>query len=75
MATLRLDVARVRQFMEERGLNERDLAAEMDIAYSYLNRLLRGKRGLGVHAIAGFLRAGLQWEDIFTVVDDVNDMP
>ncbi len=70
MATLSLDVPRVRRYMAEHGWSERDLAARMEVAYSYINRVLNGKRQVGARAIAGFRKAGFEWNDIFTVVDD-----
>lgn len=70
MATLQLNVERVQECMKANGWSERELAKHMDVAYSYLNRLLRGKRSPGAHAIAGFQRAGLNWDEIFTVVED-----
>jgi plasmid maintenance system antidote protein VapI len=56
--------------MAERDWSERDLAAHMGVAYSYVNRVLNGKRHVGARAIAGFLQVGLEWHDILTVIDD-----
>ncbi len=68
MATLQLNVSLVREFMECQGWSERELATRMDVAYSYLNRVLAGKRGIGQHAIAGLQLAGLKWDEILEVV-------
>lgn len=55
MATLQLNVPRTRQYMATQGWSEHDLAWHMDVAYSFINRVLTGKRGVGARAIAGFL--------------------
>ena len=68
MATVVLNLPRVQMFMESREWSEREMAGH--IAYSYLNRLLSGKRHSGNHAIAGFRLVGLNWDDILTVVVD-----
>lgn len=70
MATLQLNVPRVRQYMDRQGWSERELAGHMDVAYSYINRVLTGKRGVGARAIAGFRKAGLNWDEILVVVED-----
>lgn len=42
----------------------------MDIAYSFLNRILNGQRGLGAKAIAGFRLAGIEWDEVVEVVEN-----
>ncbi|MCY0909954.1 helix-turn-helix transcriptional regulator [Sulfobacillus sp. hq2] len=51
--------------MEQRGWSERDLAAHMDLAYSYVNRVLGGKRQPGAKFIAGVLLLGMTLEEAF----------
>ncbi|OLZ09845.1 helix-turn-helix domain-containing protein [Sulfobacillus thermosulfidooxidans] len=67
MATLVVNVAALRRFMEQRGWSERDLAEHMDLAYSYVNRVLGGKRRPGAKFIAGTLLLGLSMEEVFTI--------
>ncbi len=68
MATMQLNTTRLRAMMTERGWTERELARAMDIGYPYLNRLLKGRRGLGAHALAGLRLAGIAWEDMVELV-------
>lgn len=70
MAQLVLDVQKIREYMAHRQLSERDLAQRMEVAYSYLNRVLAGKRNAGARAIAGFLLVGFTWDEIFQVIPD-----
>ncbi|MCL4352278.1 MAG: helix-turn-helix transcriptional regulator [Firmicutes bacterium] len=68
MATMQRNTARLRAMMAERGWTEHELARAMDIGYPYLNRLLKGQRGLGVHALACLRLAGIAWEDVVELV-------
>ena len=66
MATVQLDVERVRAYMAQQGLSERELAQQMGVAYSYVNRLLSGKRQVGPRAsrwrdVNGRLFCALFW--------------
>ena len=70
MATVQLDVERVRAYMAQQGWSERDLAQQMGVAYSYVNRLLAGKRHVGPRAIAGLALAGLEWQAVLRIVPD-----
>ncbi len=70
MAELRLNIEKMRQVLAERECSEREMARQMEVAYSYLNRLLAGKRSVGSRAIAGFLLAGFAWDEIFQVIPD-----
>ncbi len=70
MAQLVLDAQKNRDYMTHRQMSERYLAKRMEIAYSYLNRVLAGKRNAGAQAIAGFLLVGFTWDEIFQVVPD-----
>lgn len=54
--------------MEIRKWGERKMAGRINIAYSYLNRILSGKRQIGNRALAGFRLVGLHWGDILSVV-------
>lgn len=67
MATLTVNVPVFRTFMEQQGWSERDLASHMDLAYSYVNRVLGGKRRPGAKFIAGTLILGLTLEQAFTL--------
>ncbi len=67
MATLVVNVVVLRRFMEQRGWSERDLAEHMDLAYSYVNRVLGGKRRPGAKFVAGTMLLGLKMEEIFSV--------
>ena len=68
MAAIYLNTARLRTIMKERGWTERDLAHAMDISLPYLNRLLKGQRGLGAHALAGLRLAGIAWDEVIEIV-------
>ena len=70
MATVQLDVERVRDYMAQQGWGERELAKQMGLAYSYVNRLLSGKRQVGPRAIAGLALAGLEWQTVLRIVLD-----
>ncbi len=70
MATVTLNIPLVRKFMAQREWSERDMAGHMHIAYSYLNRILSGKRQIGNRAIAGFRVVGLNWDDILIIIQD-----
>ncbi len=67
MPTLRVNVPEVRRFMQERGWSERDLATHMDLAYSYVNRVLGLKRQPGAKFVAGALTVGMHIEDAFII--------
>lgn len=67
MPTLRINVPEVRRFMEERGWSERELAMHMDLAYSYVNRVLGQKRQPGAKFVAGALTVGMRIEDAFII--------
>jgi transcriptional regulator with XRE-family HTH domain len=53
--------------MEQHGWSERELALHMDLAYSYVNRVLGGKRRPGAKFVAGTLLIGLNIEEVFTI--------
>lgn len=65
MATLRVNVEAFRQLMRERGWNERELASQMGLAHSYVNRVLSHKRQPGTKFVAGALEMGLTIEQAF----------
>lgn len=60
-----VNLENVRRFMKGRGYSEVELAREMGIAYSYLFRVLRGKRRPGPKFIQGLLQAGMDPREIF----------
>ncbi len=70
IAQIILNVPKIQEYMAQRDLNERDLAKRMELAYSYVNRMLSGKRNMGARAIAGFLLLGMDWDEVFHVVPD-----
>lgn len=63
MAQVNLD--RVQAFMKEQNISEPALAKNMDISYSYLFRVLRGKRQAGGKFINGLISIGMKPEEIF----------
>ncbi len=67
MATLGVNVAVMRRVMEQHGWSERELAMHMDLAYSYVNRVLGGKRRPGAKFVAGTLLLGLDIEEVFII--------
>ena len=67
MATVQLDVERVRAYMAQQGWGERELAKQMGLAYSYVNRLLSGKRQVGPRAIAGLALVGFEWQAVLRI--------
>ena len=70
MATLRLNIARIRQFMAAHDWNEREMAYRMEIALAYLSRMLSGQRQVGNRALGGLRLVGLAWDEMVTVVPD-----
>lgn len=73
MAQVNLD--RVQAFMKEKQISEPALARSMDISYSYLFRVLRGKRQAGGKFIDGLIKIGMNPEEIFlpTALPNGND--
>ncbi len=67
MASLRVNVAAFRRLMQEQQWSERDLSMHMELAYSYVNRVLAGKRQPGSKFVAGALVLGLTMEEAFFV--------
>lgn len=67
MAILRANVPAFRQFMERRGWSERELSEHMGLAYSYVNRVLSGKRQPGSKFVAGSLLIGLTMDEAFII--------
>lgn len=60
-----VNLERVQAFMQEQQISEPALARSMDISYSYLFRVLRGKRQAGGKFIDGLIRIGMRPEEIF----------
>lgn len=60
-----VNLDRVQIFMRERNISEPALAKRMDISYSYLFRVLRGKRQAGRKFIHGLISIGMKPEEIF----------
>ncbi|MCL4521514.1 MAG: helix-turn-helix transcriptional regulator [Firmicutes bacterium] len=74
MAILRVNVAAFRQLMEHHGWSERDLSERMGLAYSYVNRVLAGKRQPGSKFVAGALVIGMTMDQAF-VIDQSTPRP
>lgn len=60
MADLRPNIEKIREVLAERECSEREMARQMEVAYSCV----------GSRAIAGFLLAGFGWDEIFEVMPD-----
>ncbi len=67
MAMLRVNVSAFRQLMEHHEWSERDLSERMGLAYSYVNRVLAGKRQPGSKFVAGALLLGMTMEQGFVI--------
>jgi len=74
MAILRVNVAAFHQLMEHHGWSERDLSERMGLAYSYVNRVLAGKRQPGSKFVAGALVIGMTMDQAF-VIDQSTQRP
>ncbi|MBX5467454.1 MAG: helix-turn-helix transcriptional regulator [Firmicutes bacterium] len=70
MPMLRVNISAFKRLMQERGWNERDLAAHMGLAPSYVNRVLNQKRQPGGKFMAGALALGLRVEEAFIVEEE-----
>ena len=70
MATVQINAKKLHVIMTERHWSEQDLAREMDLAYSFVNRLVNGRRGVGSKALAGLRLAGIAWDEVLEVVTD-----
>ncbi|MCY0881175.1 MAG: helix-turn-helix transcriptional regulator [Firmicutes bacterium] len=70
MATLRVNTQAIRIFMTDRGWSERELAQQMHLAYSYVNRILAGKRQPGAKFVASALLIGLTMQEAFIIEQD-----
>lgn len=60
-----VNIKKVESFMAKKRMNEPEFANAMGITYSYLFRVLRGKRQPGRKFIEGLFNAGMRAEDIF----------
>ncbi|MBS3950287.1 MAG: helix-turn-helix transcriptional regulator [Peptococcaceae bacterium] len=60
-----VNVERVQQFRESKGLSEGQLAVRMGVARSYVFRVFRGSRKPGGKFIQGLVQAGMNPTDIF----------
>lgn len=67
MATLRVNIEGFRKIMTDRDWSERDLAKNMGLAYSYVNRILADKRQPGAKFVAGAIIIGMTFEDAFSI--------
>lgn len=52
-------------FLQSRNLSEPQLAAQMNVSYPYLYRVLRGQIDTGDAFISGLMKLGMRPEDIF----------
>jgi transcriptional regulator with XRE-family HTH domain len=71
MAILKVNVDAFRHLMAQYGWSERELSEHMGLAYSYVNRVLSGKRQPGSKFVAGALSVGLTMEQAFFVVPSI----
>ncbi|AZR73723.1 hypothetical protein BBF96_10205 [Anoxybacter fermentans] len=53
---MRLNLEKIKSFLEERGWNEVLFARKLNLDYSYVYRVMRGQRGIGNKFIAGLLK-------------------
>lgn len=60
-----VNLKKVEAFMNRHNFSEPALARQMDISYSYLFRVLRGKRQAGGKFIDGLIKVGMNPEEIF----------
>lgn len=60
-----VNTKKVEEFMAKKCMTEPEFADAMGITYSYLFRVLRGKRQPGRKFIEGLFNAGMKAEDIF----------
>ncbi len=60
-----VNLKKVEAFMAENKFSEPALARKMDISYSYLFRVLRGKRQAGGKFIDGLIKVGMNPQEIF----------
>lgn len=63
MANINLD--KVKKFIKDSDMKDQAFAEAMGIDYSYLFRVLRGKRSPGGKFIDGLILVGMRPEDIF----------
>jgi len=60
-----INLERIKAFMTYNGWSEYELAKRMGVSYSYVNRVLSGKRTPGRKFIVGLINAGMKPEAIF----------
>ena len=62
MATVQINVDKLHAIMAQRQWSEQDLAREMGLAYSFVNRLVNGRRRPGAKTLAGLRLANIGWD-------------
>jgi hypothetical protein len=60
-----VDMDKVRLFMKKLDLSEYGFSRKMGVSYSYVFRVMRGKRRAGQAFISGLVRAGMNPVDIY----------
>jgi len=60
-----VNLDKVRAFMAYKDWSEYELAKAMKVSYSFINRVMNGKRKPGPKFIAGLIRAGMDPESVF----------
>lgn len=60
-----INLERIKAFMTYNGWSEYELAKRMGVSYSYVNRVMAGKRMPGRKFITGLIDAGITPEAIF----------
>ncbi len=63
-----LNLGKIKDFMVANKLSEYGLSKKMSVSYSYVFRVMRGKREPGQKFINGLIQAGMVPNDIFLIV-------
>lgn len=61
----RVNIERIYEFMKKNNFTEYSMSKAMGISYSYLFRVLRGKREAGGKFIDGLIKVGMLPKEIF----------
>ncbi|AZR73794.1 hypothetical protein BBF96_10600 [Anoxybacter fermentans] len=53
---MKLDINKIKELIKERGWNEVIFARNLNLDYSYVYRVMRGQRGIGVKFISELMK-------------------
>ncbi|AZR74511.1 hypothetical protein BBF96_14620 [Anoxybacter fermentans] len=53
---MKVNLEKLKNFLEERGWNEVIFARKMDLDYSYVYRVMRGQRGVGIKFLTRLIK-------------------